>query len=284
MVNNFFKSSTPASVYINSMDKFKAVLDVYFKLSTHVKVRDRAVKILQYGSQMLLGYYGTLLSKDLMQMLSLTRRSASTARKAFWLLKSVNHVKDMYELLQQYSYAKDVAFVRLLAILEAVFLILYYWYENMVFFARNKWVRYSEDDIEDMCNVYWFVSDFFGFLGSSATILLDVRDFYRHYVDYHDQRSRSKFAHSVQRTLTPVGVAEFSAQISDDSDSANSSISDEETELVGYNVHNSTESSTPEAHHLAVYQSRMLKTYNDFLDHFLTWLYVSAALYLTQYY
>jgi hypothetical protein len=45
------------------MEEVKRVLRVWTKLSTHVRVRDRSVKILQYGCQMLLGYYGTKFSK-----------------------------------------------------------------------------------------------------------------------------------------------------------------------------------------------------------------------------
>jgi hypothetical protein len=45
------------------MDNVKYILKIWTKLSTHVRFRDRSVKVLQYGCQMLLGYYGSQFSK-----------------------------------------------------------------------------------------------------------------------------------------------------------------------------------------------------------------------------
>ena len=42
--------------------KLKQSLSVWTKLSSNTRVRDRSVKILQYGCQMLIGYYGSQLS------------------------------------------------------------------------------------------------------------------------------------------------------------------------------------------------------------------------------
>ena len=46
-----------------TMEKIKLILRIWTKLSTHVRMRDRSIKILQYGSQMLLGFYAAQFSK-----------------------------------------------------------------------------------------------------------------------------------------------------------------------------------------------------------------------------
>jgi hypothetical protein len=45
------------------MEKLKFTLKIWNKLSNHVRVRDRSIKILQYGCQMLIGVYGHQLTK-----------------------------------------------------------------------------------------------------------------------------------------------------------------------------------------------------------------------------
>lgn len=45
------------------MEKLKFVLKIWSKLANNVRMRDRSVKILQYGCQMLLGFYANQFSK-----------------------------------------------------------------------------------------------------------------------------------------------------------------------------------------------------------------------------
>ena len=76
------------------------LLKLWVKLGSNVRMRDRIVKVIQYGCQMILGFYTVQLSEQLKSGLAETRRFASNARKAFWLLKSFNHIStciNMYE-------------------------------------------------------------------------------------------------------------------------------------------------------------------------------------------
>jgi hypothetical protein len=170
------------------MEKLKKVLDVWTALAVHIKVRDRAVKTIQYSCQMLLGYYGTLFSKNLIESLTLLRRACSTSRKAFWLLKSINHFKFIYEMVESYSFSTDEAFINLFCILEQIALVFYYWYENLVFLARNKLVKFSEDDVDDMTNLTWFWGDVFCFFASFFTLVIDCRNIYRSYLCYYNDK------------------------------------------------------------------------------------------------
>jgi hypothetical protein len=45
-----------------SMDKIKFIFKIWTKLANNVRIRDRSLKVLQYGSQMLLGFYAAKFS------------------------------------------------------------------------------------------------------------------------------------------------------------------------------------------------------------------------------
>lgn len=53
--------------------KTHRVLKIWTKVMTHVRLRDRSIKILQYGSQMLLGYYSMNLSYNMRARLTQLR-------------------------------------------------------------------------------------------------------------------------------------------------------------------------------------------------------------------
>mmetsp|Transcript_31785 Transcript_31785/g.68463 ORF Transcript_31785/g.68463 Transcript_31785/m.68463 type:complete len:282 (-) Transcript_31785:95-940(-) len=141
------------------MEKIKFILKIWMKLSTHIRMRDRSVKILQYGSQMLLGFYANQFSQEVVECLRITQRTASTSRKAFWLFKSVNHVSTVIELLENYSYAADEGLADFLDILEQLAVIVYYWYETLVFACRVKMVGFTEDAMDGWGNLSWFLED-----------------------------------------------------------------------------------------------------------------------------
>jgi hypothetical protein len=61
-------------------------------------------KIMQYGSQMLLGYLGNRMSNEVHEGFTLLRRTCSNARKAFWFLKSIGHIGDFLKLLRSSNY------------------------------------------------------------------------------------------------------------------------------------------------------------------------------------
>lgn len=91
---------------------------------------------------------------------------ASTSRKAFWLLKSLNHVESLIYMVENYEHATDECYVELMDILEQFFLILYYFYENLVFIARTKLVSFTEDSMDEWGDMVWFLEDLMGFLAA----------------------------------------------------------------------------------------------------------------------
>jgi hypothetical protein len=105
---------------------------------------------------------------------------ASSARKAFWLLKSFNHVGTVITMIETYSHANDECYANLLDILEQLFLVLYYFYENLVFMARTKLVGFTEDMIDDWGNWSWFVGDFVCFAAAVMRMYISHRNLSRH--------------------------------------------------------------------------------------------------------
>lgn len=99
--------------------------------------------------------------------LRITKSMASSSRKAFWLLKSINHVQAMILMIENYEHDMDECYADLLDIVEQLFLILYYFYENLVFMARTKLVSFTEDSLDDWGNWTWFLEDFICFLAAS---------------------------------------------------------------------------------------------------------------------
>ena len=134
------------------------LLKLWVKLAGNVRMRDRIVKVIQYGCQMILGFYTVQLSEQLKSGLAETRRFASNARKAFWLLKSFNHIStciNMYEngVLQTEYIADKIDY------LEQIFLAIYFATENFVFFIRSKVLSMKEESIDIYLNTSWFGAD-----------------------------------------------------------------------------------------------------------------------------
>ena len=134
------------------------LLKLWVKLGSNVRMRDRIVKVIQYGCQMILGFYTVQLSEQLKSGLAETRRFASNARKAFWLLKSFNHIStciNMYEngVLQTEYIADKIDY------LEQIFLAIYFATENFVFFIRSKVLSMKEESIDIYLNCSWFGAD-----------------------------------------------------------------------------------------------------------------------------
>lgn len=80
-------------------------------------------------------------SDELITGLRNTRRMTSTARKAFWLLKSINHIGVSIEMIENNILKKPLAVK--CDFMEQIFLIFYYFYENQIFFARCKMINFK---------------------------------------------------------------------------------------------------------------------------------------------
>jgi hypothetical protein len=97
------------------------VLSIFNKLfQKNLRFRDRSVKIIQYGCQMISGYFGPYLPPSVNSGISCLRREASNSRKWMWLLKSVQHVIWLYDKtfsenklnrVQQYDYLEQIFLV-----------------------------------------------------------------------------------------------------------------------------------------------------------------------------
>jgi Peroxisomal biogenesis factor 11 (PEX11) len=151
-------------------------LEIWTKMSTHVRMRDRSVKVIQYGCQMLIGYYSRVgtLSGEGKDILANARRTASTARKAFWILKSLNHISDIKKMFDKNVLTSSSTMDKL-AMIEQVFLAIYYWYETLVFFIRVKFIKLEEDELDFGCNLSWFGGDLAFFATSSIQLYETIK-------------------------------------------------------------------------------------------------------------
>lgn len=133
---------------------------VWTKLASNIRVRDRLVKVLQYGCQMLVSYYGHLWSEERVKALSLLRRTSSTSRKAFWLLKSVNHLGELVNRTDIRLLDPDASWVDKFDYIEQICLAVYYHYESMIYFCRTNILKPEYEALLDPgCNWSWFLGD-----------------------------------------------------------------------------------------------------------------------------
>ena len=145
--------------------KTHRVLKIWTKVMTHVRLRDRSIKLLQYGSQMLLGYYSMRLSYNMRARLTTLRGQSSTARKAFWILKSLNQIDEGMTMIKEGYLSSESSVTDKLDFIENLFLIVYYWTETQVCFARaNSMFGLSEENLDLAVNWTWFGGDVIFFL------------------------------------------------------------------------------------------------------------------------
>lgn len=150
------------------------VLAIFNKLFVkNLRFRDRTVKIVQYGSQCLSGYFSSYFSREVNIGLINTRRAASTARKWFWLVKMGQHLiwvlnnsnsKVVSSLLGKIDY------------FEQVFLVAYYVYENLILGARMKLPGFHCSRDEFGTNLTWFLSDIPLLISSCIRLHYNLRE------------------------------------------------------------------------------------------------------------
>jgi len=78
-------------------------------------------------------------------------------------------------MVETYSFAADEGYVAFIEMLETLALIVYYWYENLVFACRTKMVGFTEKDVDSWGNMSWFLEDFFCLLSSIVRTTLNLR-------------------------------------------------------------------------------------------------------------
>lgn len=145
-------------------DRVLSVLEIWTHLAVNIRVRDRSIKIVQYGCTMLLSYYEKYLTKEGICTLSQLKRASSTSRKAFWLLKSFNHIGEIIRRCNWDIIDLKGPLAEKLDFIEQIFLALYFYYENQIFLARTKFLNFNEDKIDPYCNWSWFGGDLAFFL------------------------------------------------------------------------------------------------------------------------
>jgi len=135
------------------------VLRIWTTVMSNVRMRDRTVKILQYGSQMLLGYWGAALSRQGREALGLLQRSSSSSRKAFWMLKSITNMATAMQQWEDGYFSAASTLVQKLDAIENLFLVWYYWCETKTYFARAKLFGLTEKAIDYYTNLSWALGD-----------------------------------------------------------------------------------------------------------------------------
>jgi hypothetical protein len=157
---------------VNALNK---ILKIWAQVLNHARIRDRTVKAMQYGCQMVMGYYGSQLQEDVRNMLTVTRRTASTSRRAFWLLKSFNHIGTFIELLMDLQ--KSFTFTKFFELTEQFFLIIFFYFENIIFLIRiNLVTTIKEADLENYINWSGLGGDIAGFLAAAVTWIYRLLD------------------------------------------------------------------------------------------------------------
>ena len=157
----------------SNWNKVHRILRVWTHVMTHVRMRDRSLKILQYGSQMLLGFYGGRISGQARRQLSVLQGNSSLSRKGFWLLKSINHLDVGMRMINDGYLGESATLVEKLDFVENLFLTWYYFAESQVYFARaDGMFGQDEDKLDLSVNLSWFAGDVVYFL----SCLLRLRD------------------------------------------------------------------------------------------------------------
>ena len=141
----------------------------------NIKCRDRIVKIIQYGSQMILGYYGNVLHRESVEMLQQAKLLSSTSRKAFWLLKSISHLHNIIEMIGN---LKILNAINILAIIEQCFLFLRFWFENIIFMSRLKLIIDAENESNPPARLCWVVHDSARFIATLFHLSEGIRRTY----------------------------------------------------------------------------------------------------------
>ena len=145
----------------------------------HTRLRDRTLKILQYGSQFLIGFYGAAISRRMREQLHALQVSSSTARKAFWILKSIDNLSTAltqwdagyFKLNYDNNSNTTTTMTSILQKLDAfenLCIMWYYWCETKVFFARssNCFNLHESGILEYNTNLSWVLGDLAYFCSS----------------------------------------------------------------------------------------------------------------------
>ena len=165
-------NSYSGSASQSPLQKLRYVLAMWLKIMNHTRLRDRSVKILQYGSQFLLGYWGAAISRQMRDQLGSMQASAATSRKAFWVLKSLDNASTALTQWDAGYFSSGSSVVQKLDAFENMCIMWYYWCETRIFFARSRWFGLREGPLDQPTNLSWVLGDL-TYFASSALRLRD---------------------------------------------------------------------------------------------------------------
>lgn len=139
-------------------------------ISSHYVIRDKSVKIIQYSSRILTGYYRDSLSRETHEALTFLTSTCSLGRKVFRLLKSVNSLNTLSIKLAALGPWYDVNLlsrqvVDVIEVLEHFIWSIFFWFDNILFLGRTKLlVPYDAKISERRTYDCWALADSFGLL------------------------------------------------------------------------------------------------------------------------
>ena len=171
---------------LSIFEKVQFVLRIWTKVAKDIKCRDRSMKTIQYSALMLLGWYGEQYTKDTVAILTLTRYTASTCRKGFWMFKCINHLQMLVDMIdsKQHSLSNPDLGLYLIELLEQFYYILYHWWETLVYLARSRLIDPSNEKAVDvqLCQT-WFISDAFSMWAACIRLGRQINKIYTRYIE-----------------------------------------------------------------------------------------------------
>mmetsp|Transcript_11552 Transcript_11552/g.11568 ORF Transcript_11552/g.11568 Transcript_11552/m.11568 type:complete len:288 (+) Transcript_11552:145-1008(+) len=143
-----------------------SISETWTILATNVNVRDKSLKVIQYGSRMLLGFYGSALPDSAVCTLENMRNSSLMARKAFRLLKSLNNISIIAKTIQDSEESTEDVIPQALKVFEHVCWSLFFYYCNRNFLTIHKVIKTDMDAEKILFYKAWFGADSFFMLGN----------------------------------------------------------------------------------------------------------------------
>jgi len=157
-------------------------MDVWMSLTVALNFRDKAIKIIQYGSLILQWYYFHG-SKDTKAKILAARMGASMARKGFRLFRTLNHVCAIANLLNNWRelvatenregrnspislICREDSAIDLASFSENLFYGLYYWFDNILYLGRTKIIEHDDLLNCDRANIANWAADVSSLVGS----------------------------------------------------------------------------------------------------------------------
>lgn len=165
-------------------------MEVWMSLTVALGFRDKAIKIIQYGSLILQWYYqhGT---KETKAKILAARMGASMARKGFRMFRTLNHVCEIAKMISNWRalverelrdgqspmslICREDTAIEVAEFFENFFYGLYYYFDNILYFGRTKIIDHDDLLNCDRANVSNFGADVASLIGSILKVRKSAR-------------------------------------------------------------------------------------------------------------